>query len=109
MTALRVVQVGVHALPDTLFVIDVERRTYLGLSRDGTYWHVVRPLRADDYRVREGQGEVGQLTCDCIGAQTHGQCHRVKEAMALEDAKAGPSWLREPAAETELERAAARG
>lgn len=96
-----------------LRVVDAVLRVYAGVSRDATYLHLIRPLRESDFRVREGQSAIGDLMCDCIGAQSHGSCYRLKEAIALEaataDVEAAPSWLREVAPETELEKAAARG
>ena len=101
MTAIRIVQVGLHALPDTLFVIDGERRTYLGLSRDGTYWHVVAPAQVD---VETEAGEIlrpaGELACTCRGGTFHGHCYWLEQAVAHEAGRAdqavAPKWLREP-------------
>lgn len=96
-----------------LVILDASRRLYVGLSHDEAYWHIVRPLRPEDFRVQAGKASVGELTCECVGGQTHGTCWRLKEAIAFEagdaDRLAAPRWMRDIAPETELERAAARG
>jgi hypothetical protein len=100
--------------PDTLVSLDADRRLYAGLSRDGSYYHLIRPLRDGDYRVRHEGGIIGALACDCVGFSTHGKCYQASAAIALEaelaDQAAMPEIFRRPvAAETELEKAAARG
>ena len=71
-----------------LVLFDLERRTYLGLSRDESYWHVVRPLRADDPGVAEGNVQVGDLTCCCAGGTFKGHCYRIAQAIAFERERA---------------------
>jgi hypothetical protein len=82
-----------------LAVLDAERRLYVGLSRDGSYYHVVEPLQAD---IVEGIDNdvirpAGALACRCKGGTFRGVCYRVTEAEALEagDVKpfASPDWL----------------
>lgn len=99
--------------PDALVVLDADRRLYAALSHDESYYHLIRPLRAEDYQVRDGLKHVGELGCDCIGFNTHGHCYQAAAAIAFEgelaDQAAGPTWLGRVAPETELEKAAARG
>ena len=81
-------------LGNGLWIFDRRARSYLGLSRDGTYWHHVRPARMDDPVVGDGLVKAGDLTCDCVAGKFGRACHRVKEARAFEAAAAAP----EPAA-----------
>lgn len=74
--------------PETLIVISRSLREYVGLSRDGSYVHHVRPARADEPVVVDGLREVGQLTCDCKGGRFHGTCYLVMTAQAIERADA---------------------
>jgi hypothetical protein len=109
-----VVSAPIAVPPDTLVVLDAERRLYVGLSRDGSYYHLIRPLRPEDYRVREELGKAGQLACDCVGFSSHGHCYQAALAIAHEgrarDEAAAPKWMRRAIApETELETAARRG
>jgi hypothetical protein len=96
-----------------LVVLDRERRLYAGTNRDGTGWHVIQPARPDDPRVGDGLRQAGQLVCTCAGGTFRGTCYRTVEAERFEaeraDHAAAPTWLREPAPETELEKAATRG
>lgn len=92
-----------------LVVIDRERRAYAGLSRDGEYYHLIGPAHPLDLRVADGRRQAGQLVCSCQGGMVRGTCYRTLEAEAIEDAAEAPAWMREIAAETELEKAAARG
>lgn len=99
--------------PETLVILDATRRLYAGLNREGTGWHVIQPARLDDPRVGDGLRQAGQLVCTCAGGTFRGTCYRTEQAERFEgqmaDQEAAPSWLREPAPETETERAAARG
>lgn len=97
--------------PD-LVVFDRERRVYLGLNRAGDAYHMIQPAQIWDPRVGDGKVLVGELVCTCQGGTFHGTCYQIQIAIELEiaaaDAAALPRWA-EVAAETELERAAARG
>ena len=99
--ATRIVQAPLNAEPDTLYVLDVERRYYAGLSRTGSYLHLIRPLRDEDYRVRHEGGRIGALACDCVGFSTHGHCYQATAAAAHEDREAMPAALR-PASSAEV-------
>jgi hypothetical protein len=90
-------------------LVDDKRRVYAAQSRDGSYLHLIRPLRDEDYRVRNEGGRIGDLACDCVGFSTHGKCYQATAAIAFEDAEAMPARLRPVAPETELEKAGARG
>ena len=78
-----------------LVVLDVNRRLYAGLSRDGAYWHAVHPAatdlrNADDLVVRRE----GQLVCTCKGSAFRGTCWRTQQAEALEAGRADSlAWL----------------
>lgn len=110
----RIAWVPIAVEPETLVVLDAGRRLYVGLSRDQSYYHVIAPTQFD---LTDGDGDVvrpaGTLECRCRGFQAHGHCYYTTAAIAFEgqqaDHRAAPSWLREPAPETELEKAAARG
>lgn len=110
----RVTWAPIKVEPETLAVLDAGRRLYVGLSRDGSYYHVITPTHfdltdQDDVVIRPA----GTLECRCRGFQAHGHCYQTAAAIAFEgqqaDQAAAPTWLREPAPETELEKAAARG
>lgn len=76
-----------------LVLFDVERRTFLGLSSDGTYYHHVTPATPDMWVVRQGKRQAGQLTCvTCEGGRTHGWCYRVIEAEAFEQERENAAW-----------------
>jgi hypothetical protein len=77
----------IDAAAPPLIVFDASRRTYVGLSRDGSYWHVVRPTTRDDRGVRAIE-EPGRpttydppLVCSCPARKP---CYRVAEAIAYE-------------------------
>lgn len=67
-----------------LVILDGTRREYLGLSRDGTYWHHVRVARLEDPVVADGTVPVGALTCDCAAGKFGRACYWTKAAQALE-------------------------
>lgn len=70
---------------DNLVVLDEPRRLYAGLSRDGTYWHVVHPAQVDMVNAENAViRAVGQLICTCKGSAFRGTCYRVLEAEAFE-------------------------
>ena len=110
----RIVHAAIAVPPETLVVLDAERRLYAGLSRDESYYHVLQPAL---FALTDGDGNVvrptGTLECRCRGFQSHGHCYVAAVAIALEarqaDQAAMPEIFREPAPETELERAGARG
>ena len=83
---------------DALVVLDMERRLYVGLSRDQTYFHVVAPAPVElvdpDGTVVK---RVGQLTCSCLGGIYRGACWRTKQAVAFEAGRGlpDPAWLAE--------------
>ena len=105
----------IHVVSDDLYILDGEHRLYVGLSRDGSYLHVVSPAQVEQRDLESGEitRGVGQLACSCRGGVYHGRCYRVEAAEAFEagdaDRLAAPAWMRDIAPETELERAAARG
>ena len=90
--------IPIGAVGDPLIVLDAERRTYAGLSREGDYYHLVRPIRDDEPGVAEGNVVAGELTCCCAGAIYHGRCYRIDEARAFERSLVSvprdqrPSW-----------------
>lgn len=92
-----------------LVVLDEARRTYAGLSRDGSYWHLIQPGLVN--AVHPETGEIvklaGELVCTCKGRTFHGSCYRLSEALALEERQADeaamPKWAPAPM------KAAARG
>jgi hypothetical protein len=96
---------------DALVVLDATRRTYAGISRDGSYWHLIQPARLGDPRVTDGIRQVGQLVCTCRGGTFHGTCYRIDEAERLEGGMRDPvddaaSWL---ATSSELDSPAGAG
>jgi hypothetical protein len=105
----KIIRAALDPAPGILYVVDERRRVYAALSRDGSYLHLIRPLRDEDYRVRHEGGRIGALACDCVGFSTHGKCYMASAAIAFEDREAMPARLRPVAPETELEKAAARG
>lgn len=98
-----------------LVILDAGRRLYAGLSRNGSYWHVVTPSQVEIHHDETDEviRGIGQLFCTCKGGTFHGSCYRLEQAVAFEagdaDRLAAPAWMRDIAPETELERAAARG
>lgn len=75
----------------TFALADFGRRTFLALSRDGSYWHFVHPVAANDLRVTglvEGDGTArfkpltatGALVCECPGGRMRGACYVVRAA-----------------------------
>ena len=70
---------------DALVVLDSNRRLYAGLSRDGSYWHVVQPAQVDLVNADGATARsAGQLVCGCKGGAFRGTCYRVEEAEAFE-------------------------
>lgn len=109
---LRIVHAPIAAPADALIVLDKERRLYVGLSRDGSYFHLIQPTQFDlvDHNTDEVLRPAGTLECRCRGFSAHGHCYVANAAIAFEDQAAMPAMFRrEVAPETELERAAARG
>lgn len=101
--------------PDALVVLDADRRLYVGLSRDESYYHIIQPTQFAivDPNTDEVLRPAGALACTCRGFQSHGHCYVATAAIAFEgelaDQAAMPAIFREPAPETELEKAGARG
>jgi hypothetical protein len=95
-----------------LHILSIEYRLYIGLSRDGSYLHVIAPRQAD---VQDSDGivvhAIGELACTCAGGTFHGSCYRLRQAEAYEKGDAiEEAWFGVPIApETELERMATRG
>lgn len=110
---IRIVHAPTIEEPETLIVLSAKLRLYAGLSHGGSYYHLIRPLRDEDYQVRNEGARIGTLACDCVGFATHGKCYMASAAIAFEGQRAdeavAPTWLRSVAPETETERAAARG
>lgn len=83
---------------DALVVLDMERRLYVGLSRDEAYWHVVAPLPVD---LVDANGtvlrRVGALSCSCPGGTYRGTCYRTSQAIAFEAGRGlpDPAWRAE--------------
>lgn len=73
-----------------LHVVSERFRLYVGLSRDGSYLHVVSPAVA----IHDQDGNVvrpdGALACTCKGAFFHGSCWRTTQAEAYEK---GDAWV----------------
>ena len=65
---------------------DPGRRTWVAVSRDGSYNHLVHPVDAHDLRVERGVRRVSELTCECTGGRVHGTCYVVAAAEARERA-----------------------
>jgi hypothetical protein len=60
---------------------DLGRRTFVVASRDGSYYHLVHPVDAEDRRVQDGLTTPGLLVCDgCKGGRYRGTCHAVASA-----------------------------
>lgn len=81
---------AVDAAAPPLIVFDPDRRTYVGLSRDGSYWHVIRPATKDDagvLRIRTpGRADefIPPMVCSCPAGRRRKSCYRVDEALAYE-------------------------
>jgi hypothetical protein len=112
---IRIVWSPISIPPDAIVVLDGERRVYAGLSHDGSYLHLIQPTQFAiiDPNTDEVLRPAGTLECRCRGFQSHGHCYQATAAIAFEgemaDQAAAPTWLHQPAPETELEKAAARG
>lgn len=102
----------IHVGNDRLHILSSAFRLYIGLSRDGSYLHVISPRQAE---VTDLDGNVvhekGELACSCAGGVFHGDCYRRRQAVVYETGDAiEEAWFGVPiAAETELERMANRG
>jgi hypothetical protein len=81
---LTLTTVPVPVTLDGLHVLDFERHTYMALSRDGTYWHLIRPAQEGEWVVRQGLRAIGQLACTCDGGRTRGTCYQTARAEAYE-------------------------
>lgn len=81
----------------TFTFADPDRRTWLALSRDAAYYHIVTPLAADDRLVQDGLRQAGQLGCTCRGGRYRGTCYVVTACEALEagaaPAEPEPDWF----------------
>ncbi len=95
MTDLR--PVIVHAAPNGLVVLDEDRRTYMAISRDGSYYHLIQAADAEHPLVRDQLARVGQLVCSCPGGRFRAQCYRLAQANAHEASirEARQSWFGE--------------
>lgn len=84
---------------------DLGRQTFVALSRDGTYYHVVAPANPGDVRVTgrylRSDGDVGEpkvaageLVCNCKGGLVRGGCYVTDAAKARLDVDFGeaPGW-----------------
>jgi hypothetical protein len=82
-------------MPHTgLIVLDVDRRTYIGLSHDGRYWHLIGPVpsaevaRYFDRTDADGNAmspvAVGDLVCTCAGGRWKNTCYRLDQAKEFE-------------------------
>jgi hypothetical protein len=93
----RIVHVPIEVPPETLVVLDAPRRLYVGLSRDGSYYHVLQPTQFDlvDHDTDEVLRPAGTLACTCRGFTSHGHCYQATAAIAHEDREAMPAALRE--------------
>jgi len=94
----RIVHLAIAFEPDDLVIASASRRTYLGLSKDGSYLHCVHPLPVD---LVDANGavirRVGALTCTCPGGTFRGTCYWVARAEAFEAGQGlpDPAWLAE--------------
>lgn len=105
---IAIVSLFVDPRPRTLWVVSADLRTYLGLSRDGSYLHVIRPARLEDPLVGDGKAVAGELICNCAGASYGRRCYWTQLATALEASHPGfaggyseepdqdIAWMREP-------------
>jgi hypothetical protein len=86
----------ISVAPNPLTVLDAQRRLYVGMARDGSYYHVVQPTQIE---VRDPDGNVirpvGALVCGCKGATFHGECYRLRQAEAFEAGQDidPPAWM----------------
>lgn len=105
----RVVDRSIDVPAFELVVASKQHRVYLGLSRDGEYAHVIAPA----VELTDGDGNVirpaGALACNCRGGTYHGHCYQLARAVAYEEGVIVEEAWGVLAAETELEKAAARG
>lgn len=81
---------------------DPGRRTWLALSKDGSYFHVVTPTPDDAQLIVDGLRRIGQLSCSCAGGRYRGSCYvtvaaEAIEAAALSSGEAEPTWFDAPA------------
>lgn len=78
----------IHAEPESLMVLDTERRLYAALRSDGKAYHLVQPAGLDDPRVGDGKVRAGELVCSgCPGGMFRadvGSCWAVKAALMFE-------------------------
>ena len=94
----RLVHLAIAFEPDDLVIASASRRTYLGVSKDGSYLHCVHPLPVD---LVDADGtvirRVGALSCNCKGGTFRGECYRTKQAEAFEAGLGlpDPAWLAE--------------
>jgi hypothetical protein len=94
----RIVHLAIAFEPDDLVIASASRRTYLAVSRDGSYLHCVHPLPVD---LVDADGtvirRVGTLTCTCAGGTFRGECYRTKQGAAFEAGQGlpDPAWLAE--------------
>lgn len=90
------VTVAVPVTDSGLHILDQDRRTFMALSRDESYWHLIRPVRAEDPGVAEGNVREGDLTCSCLGGVYRGDCYRIRQAEAFEREMAEAAFWAEP-------------
>jgi hypothetical protein len=86
---IRIVHQPIDDRPLTLVVVDAHRRTYMGLSRDLSYWHAIRPARIEDPIVGDGKRIAGELLCSCAGGSFGQRCYWTQLAEALEQGDQG--------------------
>jgi hypothetical protein len=75
--------------PGGLICVDVDRRTYIAPSSDGSYYHHIEPLRPDVAGFFEateliGAVQVGELICSCAGGRFKHNCYRLEQARDFE-------------------------
>jgi len=70
---------------------DPARRTWLAVSKDASYYHVVTPTPDDAQLITDGLRHKGQLSCTCAGGRYRGTCYVVVSCEAIESAAAAPS------------------
>jgi len=81
----RLIVSPIEVPPDALVCVDLERRVYLGLSRDGDYLHLVHP-RGFEQLGEDGEvvGLATDLVCTCRGSIFQGKCYQTERAVAIE-------------------------